>query len=92
MRFIVILSAILTIVSGRRVHDQIRQELEEATVPVLSEKQSEAINKFEDHKIFARVWKEAGQKLAEEMQELREKKDSSLRQHHKHHHKHIIEE
>lgn len=67
---------------GIQRHEQ--TEVTDPVIPMLSKHQTEAINKFEDHKIFARVWKEAGIKLAEEMREIQEKKDVSLRRHRKH--------
>lgn len=74
----------ITATQGRQPSHH-RVDLEEPIIPVLTDKQSAAINRFENHKIFAQVWKEAGRKLAEEMQEIREKKNMSLRRHRKHH-------
>lgn len=84
LKFLMI-SVVLVGNHGHKNHHD-GEEMLNPVLPSLTGREIAAVNKFEDHKIFAQVWKDAGVKLADEIQEIREKKDISLRRRHKKHH------
>ena len=65
---------LITLVSGRNWDDNL---------PVLSKHQKDQLEKFEDKKIFAKVWAEAGEKLHHDFEKIHSKSHPFSRRHKK---------